>query len=99
MTGFAYPVAMAITPRGTRVFVVNANSASVSIIDTATHTVIERTAVGSLPTSVAISADGTEAFVTNEFGFSLSVLSTSSGAVLKTIPRIGVYPTHVATLP
>jgi YVTN family beta-propeller protein len=99
MTGFSYPVAIALTPGGTRAFVVNENSSSVSVVDLGSHSVIANTTVGSLPVSVAMSADGSEAFITNQFGLSLSVLSTSTGGLVKTIPSVGVYPVSVATIP
>ena len=56
---------MAITPDGTRVYVTNGNDSTVSVIDTASKTVVATVGVGFLPAGVAITPDGTRAYVTN----------------------------------
>ncbi len=53
------PVAVAVTPDGTHVYVVNLFSNNVSVIDTATTTVVATLAVLDLPRAVAVTPDGT----------------------------------------
>jgi YVTN family beta-propeller protein len=97
--GFSFPNWLAATPSGSRVFVTNGNSASVSTIDTNSNGIIGTLAVGSNPTSVALSADGANAYVTNEFAFSLSQVNVAGNFVTNTLAHIGVYPFAVALPP
>ena len=46
-------------------YVANAGDNTVSVIDTATNTVVAPIAVGSLPRGVAVTPDGKRAYVTN----------------------------------
>src|SRR5260370_14810958 len=70
--GFAFPNWIASTPNGSRVFVTNGNSASVSIVDTNSNGIVATVPVGSNPTSVAVTSDGVPASITNEHTFSPS---------------------------
>ena len=51
----------------TRAYVTNNGSNTVSVIDTATNTVVATIPVGFRPFGVAITPDGTRAYVTNEW--------------------------------
>jgi YVTN family beta-propeller protein/autotransporter-associated beta strand protein len=75
------PVAVAFSPDGSRAYVTNNGSGNVSIINTATNTVVTTVGVGTLPTSVAVSPDGTRAYVTNENSNSVSVINTANNTV------------------
>jgi YVTN family beta-propeller protein len=99
IAGFAFPNWLAATPNGSRVFVTNGNSASVSTVDTNSNGIVGTFPVGSNPTSVAVSADGANAYVTNEFGFSLSQLNVAGNFVSNTLAHVGVYPFSVALPP
>ncbi|WP_321787855.1 jacalin-like lectin [Burkholderia pyrrocinia] len=66
-----------------RLWVVNPDNGSVSVIDTAGNTLVGEIPVGSQPRTVAIR--GTTAIVTNREGASLSVISTDTLAVLNTV--------------
>jgi YVTN family beta-propeller protein len=69
---------VAITAQGQAfVYVANAHSDSVSVIDTAS-------AVGSVPFGVAITPDGTRAYVTNSGESTVSVIDTASNTVVDT---------------
>ena len=95
----ALPHAVAASPDGTRVYVTNQYSNSVSVIDTtaATPTVIATVAVGATPSSVAASA--TRAAVTNQGGNSVTIINTTTATptVLTTITNLpaGSSPTSV----
>src|SRR5258708_12085417 len=97
--GFAFQNWVSSTPNGSRVFVTNGNSASLSIIDTSSNGIIATVPVGSNPTSVAVSADGVSAYVTNEYSFSLSQVSVAGSFVTNTLQHVGVYPFAVAMQP
>jgi YVTN family beta-propeller protein len=59
---------------GTRAYVTNIVDDTVSVIDTATNTVVATVAVGNAPGAVAISPDGTRAYVANNQDGTVSVL-------------------------
>src|SRR5207244_5073950 len=84
---------VAITPDGNRAYVANGGSnaltdpgITVSVIDTASDTVVATVAVGSVPYGVAITPDGSRAYVTNQGDTTVSVISTASNTVVATIP-------------
>jgi YVTN family beta-propeller protein len=79
------PVAVGITPDGSRAYVANSNSNSVSVINTASNTVVATVAVESFPQGVAITPDGSRAYVTNTFSNSVSVINTASNTVVATV--------------
>jgi YVTN family beta-propeller protein len=92
------PIGLAITPDGARVYVVNVNFSpvpppplgNVSVIDTATNTVIATVVVGPGPRAVAITPDGAHAYVTNFFDDTLSVIDTATNTVVDTVgPVVG----------
>ena len=83
---------MAITPDGTKAYVVNGNSGTVSVIDTATNTVGATVTVGTAPYGVAITPDGTSAYVTNDGSNTVSVIDTATNTVSATV-TVGTLPT------
>ncbi len=92
------PVAVAITPDGTRAYVANSQSSSVSVIDTSSNTVVATVRVGNSPAGVAITPDGTRAYVANSNASSVSVIETSSNTVVATI-SVPNNPNGVAITP
>jgi YVTN family beta-propeller protein len=113
------PSGLAVSPNGAQVWVANTglsvagpNSStndSVSVISTATNTVVGTVAVGLSPIDVAFSPDGRAAFVTNNGGLvpgSVSVIDTSTLKVVwminldNTGPEPSdVNPTSIAVTP
>jgi YVTN family beta-propeller protein len=95
-------------PAGTFMYVANFFSKTLSIINTATHTVTATVPVGEGPFGVAVHPAGTSVYVTNTQGFapyvkgkgngSVSVINTVTNAVVATVP-VGNAPHGVAVHP
>jgi YVTN family beta-propeller protein len=85
-------------------YVTNSASDTVSVIDTATNTVVATIAVGDNPQGVAVSPDGTRAYVTNggsgDVGDpgTVSVIDTATNRVIVQIP-VGLSPGGVDVTP
>ncbi len=79
-------------------FVTNFGSDDVSVIDTATGTVLTTIAVGTSPTGVAIRADGTRAFISNTGSNSVSVIDGEALAVIDTV-AVGSAPIGMTLSP
>ena len=60
-------------------------SNTVSVIDTASNTVVATIPVGVNPVGVAITPDGTRAYVTNEGSNTVSVIDIATNTVVATI--------------
>src|SRR5712692_8814527 len=89
-----FPSGVAITPDGTRAYVVNQfvtnqGDNTVSVIDTMTNTIVATIPVGLGAFEVAITPDGTRAYVPNQQDFILSVIDTATNTVVATIPVSG----------
>jgi YVTN family beta-propeller protein len=104
-----HPNELAVTADGARLFVANANVNTVSVIDTATDTVVEtlNTAMypdsleGSTPNSLDISPDGKRLYVANADNNCVAVFDISEPGrtrALGLIP-VGWYPTSVRVTP
>jgi YVTN family beta-propeller protein len=100
-----HPSGMALNSSGSRLFVANANSDSVSVIDTATDAVLETISVlpessrpfGSAPNALALSADDSTLYVANGTDNALCVveLSASRPARVRGYIPTGWYPSKV----
>ena len=87
----------AATEAQTRAYVTNSQDNTVSVIDTATNTVVATVPVGVNPSGIAITPDGTRAYVATELG-TVSVIDTATNTVVATIP-IGGEPLGIAITP
>jgi YVTN family beta-propeller protein len=85
LTVGTHPSAEAVNPVTNRIYVVNENSASVSVIDGAAGTVLAAVAVGASPIAVAVNPATNRIYVANNGGMSVSVIDGQSNAVLTTI--------------
>ncbi len=79
-------------------YVTNGGSNNVSVIDTATNTVVATVAVGNLPFGVAITPDAALAYVVNVFTSNVSVIDTATNTVVATV-AVGSSPFGVAITP
>jgi YVTN family beta-propeller protein len=96
-----YPEGVAVTPDGSKVYVTNDGSNSVSVIATATNTVTTTITVGTAPFGVAVTPDGSKVYVTNAKRLgpgTVSVIATATNTVTATI-AVGVTPGGVAVTP
>ena len=90
-------LSVAITPDGKQVYVTNVVSVNVSVIATATNTVVAT--VGSSATGVAVTPDGKHAYVTDgNFNGHVSVIDTGTNTIVATVP-VGSAPYGVAIVP
>ena len=94
------PAGVAVAPGGGHVYVTHAGSDEVSVIETATNTVIARIPVGTGPVGVAVAPDGGHVYVANT-GISaddntVSVIETTNHTVETTLPPAGEKPVGVA---
>src|SRR5205085_2307918 len=79
-------------------YVANQVDNSVSVIHTATNTVVATVGVGSGPQGVAITPAGTRRHATNFVDDSVSVIDTASNTVVTTV-GVGIDPQRVAITP
>src|SRR6266852_2051587 len=85
----ALTLACLLAPASTRAqnaYITNQSSSTVSVIDTATDTVIATIPVGLAPFGVAVSPDGSKVYVTNISSNTVSVIDTATNTVIATIP-------------
>ena len=85
------PAIVTFTPDGTRAYVANQGSNDVTVINTATNTVVTTIPVGTQATGVVITPDGTFAYVTNTAGNTVSVINTATNTIVATLP-VGLSP-------
>ena len=80
-------------------YVANAGDDTVSVINTATNTVIGLIPVGNFPQGIAITPDGSRAYVTNAGDDTVSVINTSANTVIGTPISVGDSPQAIAITP
>jgi len=90
------PRCVAITPDDKKVYVTNAVSGTVSVIDANQRTVVKTIKVGTEPTGCALTLDGTKLYVANLSSNSMSVIDTGNDSVTKTIVDVGAKPRAIA---
>jgi YVTN family beta-propeller protein len=81
-------------------YITNSGSNDVSVIDTATNTVVgSPIAVGSAPTGVAVTPDGHRVYVGNYNSSTVSVIDTATSTVIGEPITVGNGPIGVAVTP
>ncbi|MCC6155435.1 MAG: bifunctional YncE family protein/alkaline phosphatase family protein, partial [Candidatus Hydrogenedentes bacterium] len=98
-----HPSEMALSPDGARLYVANANSDTVSVIDTASDAVIDTLGVkpmaelpfGCAPNALAVSPDGASLYVCNGGNNAIAVIDLHTKRVTGLIPT-GWYPGCIA---
>jgi YVTN family beta-propeller protein len=90
------PRCVAITPDDKTVYVTNALSGTVSVINVASGKVRATIAVGAEPTGCALTLDGSKLYVANLSSNSVSVISTGNDKLVRTIENVGARPRALA---
>ncbi len=83
---------------GTRAYVANYVSNDVSVIDTATNTLVATVPVGLTAHAVALNSEGTRAYVANYGSHDVSVIDTATNSVVATVP-VGMFPRDLVVNP
>jgi len=99
-----FPQGVAVTPDGSKVYVTNVQSPNpsvVSVIATATNTVIATIPLGGTSIGVAVTPDGSKAYVANVANafFNVFVIDTATNAVIGSPIPVGLSPFGVAVTP
>ena len=76
------PFGVAVTPDGSKVYVANEGSGTISVINTTDNTVTYTVNVGDHPQGVAVTPDGTKIYVTKEDSSIVSVIDISTNSVV-----------------
>lgn len=93
-----HPSDIIISSDGTKAYVTNTGSNTVSVINTATNSVTTNVPVGDHPSDIAVTPDGTKVYVANWQGNTVSVIDTTTNTVVSTVP-VGITPLGVALTP
>ena len=92
------PVGVAVTP--SRAYVTNAGSNSVSVIDTATNTLVDTiNDIGVRPFGIAVDAAGTRVYVANQTDNSVSVIDVATNSLVGAPVSVGAQPVGIAVHP
>ncbi|MDB5157772.1 MAG: beta-propeller fold lactonase family protein [Mucilaginibacter sp.] len=91
------PVGITLNSDGSRIYVANQSSNTVSVIDVATKSVIQTIQVGLLPIALQLTPDGKTLYVVNNSS-TVSVINAATNAVINSI-LVGVGPTNLTISP
>ncbi len=97
------PRGIALTRDGSRAYVVNSDSNTLAVIDTAlaltdpAAAVVATIPVGNVAADVALSPDGRWAYVVNQYGNTVSVIDTMTNEVIATLSVEGFYDPRAIT--
>ena len=75
----------AVVTSGTRAYVTDRSTGTVTVYDTTTNAVITSFAAGTAPDGLAVKADGTRLYVSSSTGNTITVIDTATKAVKATI--------------
>ena len=94
----ANPDAVAVSPDGQHLYVANAASDAVAVINTATEHVTTSVSVAGGPSGIAVSPNGQHLYVARPGSDAASVIDTATNHVTATIP-VGDHPYYLAVSP
>ena len=92
------PYNMAVSPDGSRLFVIAQEGNALLVIDTQTNEVIDKIAVGEKPHSVLINNDGNTVFVSNQWADNVYKIDLTLSKVIDTL-KTGSGPAELAFSP
>ena len=92
------PFGVAATPDGSRVYVANFTSGTVSVIDTATNAVVATVTVEDGTQGVVVTPEGSRVYVTNRSAATVSVIDTATNLVTATV-TVGGSPSGIDVSP
>ena len=87
------------TPTGTRLYVSNLGSTTVSVVNTGTNLEITKVTVGSQPSGLVVSADGSRLYALSRANGTVTAIDTATNQVLGSAVRVGVSPRSVVISP
>ena len=90
------PRCVAITPDNKKVYVTNALSGNVYVLDALTYKTLSTIKVGTEPFGCALTLDGKKLYVANLASDDVSVIDSSTDKVTKTITGVGHQPRGIA---
>jgi gliding motility-associated-like protein len=82
----ALPVALKMSPDGSKLYVSNFGLENLSVISTATNTVIANIPVNSNVYAIALNSDGSRLYVASNTDDTVEVIDTSTNTIIATIP-------------
>lgn len=89
---------MVVSPNGSRAYITNYGSNSVSVINPDTSSSVTTIALGKGPYGIAINADGSRVFVSNSADNTVSVINTQTKALIGDPIAVGKYPTGLVVV-
>jgi YVTN family beta-propeller protein len=95
--GFSYVLASSAQAKHFA-YVTNSSSSSVSVVDTASNTVVATIGVGNRPIGVAFTPNGSRVYVANSGSDSVSVIDTATNTVIANV-AVGSFPQGLAITP
>lgn len=93
------PLSVTALADGSRAYVANSVSNTVSVINTSNNTVSKTIAVGTNPVSIASSSDSTKVYAANRGSNTISVIRTTDDTVVVNAPTTSSQPVWVLTVP
>src|SRR5262245_6116135 len=95
------PNSVAVNPEGTRAYVANTVSGTVTVISISRNSALVARAltnipVGTEPYGLALTPNGRKLYVTNARSNSVSIIDTSTNQNVKTIENVGIEPRGIA---
>jgi len=93
------PAGVAISPDGSKVYVANTGSSSISVIDIATNTVTTTIAGGSKPYSLVVTPDGSRIYASDLGNNSVTVINTATGQIIGNPIKVGNQPENICVTP